>query len=64
LFQTNGNLTYELTPISVLIFRMGLGNKSPSNIRLAVSVTMSIVLAVIMTAVTLLTNAFLKREED
>ncbi|MDR2201201.1 MAG: sugar ABC transporter permease [Clostridiales bacterium] len=64
LFQTNANLTYELTPVSVLIFRAGLGNAQVANIRLALSVTMSLTLAFILMIITLATNKLMSKKGD
>jgi ABC-type sugar transport system permease subunit len=64
LFQQNANLSIELTPVSVLIFRAGLGNSDVSNIRLARSVTMSIVLMLILTAITLFVNKAMSKRGD
>lgn len=63
LFQTNGTLSQSITPVSVLIFRVGLGNSYVADISLSRSVTMSIVLAVILGALTVLINKGLNRKE-
>ncbi|MBQ9709432.1 MAG: sugar ABC transporter permease [Clostridia bacterium] len=64
LFQTNGNLTLDLTPVGVLIFKTGLGSTNLRNIYLARSVTMSIVLTLIIATVTVLINKVFSRSED
>ena len=64
LFQTNGNLSTDLTPVSLLIYRLGLGNKDITNISLSKSVTMSIVLAIIMAILTLVVNKIIKGKDD
>lgn len=64
LFQINGNLSTNLTPVSVLIFRAGLGNNSVFDISLSRSVTMSIVLTVIIATLTLIVNKVLKKKES
>lgn len=64
LFQTNGNLSTDLTPVSLLIYRLGLGNKDITNISLSKSVTMSIVLAIIMAILTLVVNKIFKGKDD
>lgn len=66
LFQQNGNLSTELTPVSVLIYRIGLGNRDVFNINLSRSVTLSIVLAIFLSVFTGVVNLGLgrKKEED
>lgn len=64
LFQTNANLTLDLTPVGVLIFKTGLGSGNLRNIYLARSVTMSIVLTIIIATVTVLINKVFSRSED
>ncbi len=64
LFQTNGTLPQALTPVSVLIYRVGLGNTYVANISLSRSVTMSIVLSVILAVATLLVNKGMNKKED
>lgn len=56
LFQVNANLTLDLTPVGVLIFKTGLGSGNLRNINLARSVTMSIMLTVIIAAFTVIIN--------
>lgn len=64
LFQVNGNLTLDLTPVGVLIFKTELGSGNLRNTYIARSVTMSIVLTVIIAVVTILINkAFTMRED-
>lgn len=63
LFQTNGTLSQSLTPVSVLIYRVGIGNTYVANISLARSVTMSIILSVILGTATVLINKLLDRKE-
>lgn len=56
LFQTNGSLSTSLTPVALLIYRLGLGNKDIINISLSKSVTMSIILALFMGILTIFVN--------
>lgn len=63
LFQTNGNLSTNLTPVALLIYRIGIGSTDIKNISLSKSVTMAIILAVILGGVTLLVNYLAKRKE-
>ena len=63
LFQINGSLSTDLTPVSVLIYRAGLGNTSVFDISLSKSVTMSVVLSVIIAILTLIVNKILNRKE-
>ena len=63
LFQTNGSMTTKLTPVSVLIFRAGLGNKNVFDISLSRSVTMSIMLAIIIAGLTITVNKLMDRKE-
>lgn len=56
LFQVNANLTLDLTPVGVLIFKTGLGSGNLRNINLARSVAMSIMLTVIIAAFTVIIN--------
>lgn len=64
LFQTNGNLSSDLTPVALLIYRVGLGNKDVKNINLGRSLAMSIVLSIILTAVTLIVKGIFKGKEE
>ncbi len=64
LFQTNGNLSSELTPIALLIYRIGLGNISIRNINLGRSLAMSITLAVILAVLTILVRKILTPKGD
>jgi len=64
LFQTNGTLSQALTPVSVLIYRMGLGNPYVANISLSRSVTMSIVLAIFLGLGTVAVQKLLNRKEE
>lgn len=61
LFQTQGTLSNSMTPVSVLIYRIGLGNKDILNISLSRSVTMSIVLAAILGVASFVVNKLLGR---
>lgn len=54
LFQQNANLTLDLTPVGVLIFKTGLGGGDLRNIYLARSVTMSIMLSIIIATCTII----------
>lgn len=56
LFQINGNLTLDLTPVGVLIFKTGLGSGNLRNIYLSRSVTMSIMLTIITATFTVIIN--------
>lgn len=64
LFQTNGNLSSNLTPVALLIYKIGLGSKDISNISLSKSVTMSIILAVVLGVVTVIVNKTLNKKES
>ncbi len=64
LFQTNGNLSSNLTPVALLIYKIGLGSKDISNISLSKSVTMSIILAVVLGVVTVIVNKTLNKRES
>lgn len=64
LFQSNGNLSTNLTPVALLIYKIGLGSKDISNISLSKSVTMSIVLAVVLGVVTIIVNKTLNKKEN
>lgn len=63
LFQTNGNLSSNLTPVALLIYKIGLGSKDISNISLSKSVTMSIVLALVLGVITVVVNKTMNRKE-
>ena len=64
LFQTNGTLPQALTPVSVLIYRVGLGNTYVANISLSRSVTMSILLSFILAVATILINKALEKRGE
>lgn len=64
LFQVNGNLTLDLTPVGVLIFKSGLGSGNLRNMYLSRSVSMSIMLTLIIATVTILINKFANRKEE
>lgn len=64
LFQTSGNLSTDLTPVALLIYKIGLGNSDIRNISLAKSVTMSIVLAIILGILTIVVNKIFTRKES
>ncbi len=64
LFQTNGTLSQALTPVSVLIYRVGLGNTYVANISLSRSVTMSIMLSIILAIATVLVNKVLDKRGE
>lgn len=64
LFQTNGNLSTSLTPVALLIYRIGIGSTDIKNISLSKSVTMAIILACILGAVTILVNKLSQRKEQ
>lgn len=64
LFQTGGNLSTDLTPVALLIYKIGLGNGDIRNISLAKSVTMSIVLALILAILTIVVNKIFTRKES
>ena len=64
LFQTNGSLSTELTPVSVLIYRAGLGNSSVFDISLSRSVTMSITLTIIIATLTVIVNKLFNKKEN
>lgn len=63
LFQTQGTLANSMSPVSVLIYRIGLGNKDILNISLSRSVTMSIVLALFLAVASFIVNKLLSRGE-
>ena len=64
LFQSGGNLSTDLTPVALLIYKIGLGNGDIRNISLAKSVTMSIVLALILAVLTIVVNKIFTRKES
>lgn len=64
LFQTNGNLTSELTPVALLIYQVGLGNKDIRNINLGRSLAMSIILALILGTVTVVVKKIFSKKDD
>lgn len=64
LFQTSGTLSQDLTPVSVLIYRAGLGNTYVANISLSRSVTMSIILSLILAVATVIVNKVLDRRSE
>lgn len=64
LFQTNGTLPQALTPVSVLIYRVGLGNTYVANISLSRSVTMSILLSLILGVATVFINKALDKKGE
>jgi len=53
LFQQNSNLSNAITPVGLYIFRLGLGASSVKSIQLARSMAMSILLTIIIAAVTI-----------
>lgn len=64
LFQTSGNLSSELTPIALLIYQIGLGNKDVRNINLGRSLAMSISLAFILACLTILVKKIVSRKDS
>lgn len=67
LFQTQGNLTTELTPIGLYIFKVGLGAAAESNFKavfLARSMAMSVLLSIIIAITTIIIRKSFAKAED